>query len=116
MELHTLASNSSRSGYRTRRASAAHGPIPLHKIDAQAKPVYVVTGEYDPAGDDDVSGGPAVEKFIPGAKFVKAEGLGHFTPCDDPIGFGDAIVALLDEVINKASSRSTCRPGCPCSP
>ncbi|MEV0636651.1 hypothetical protein AB0I77_17120 [Streptomyces sp. NPDC050619] len=51
-----------------------------------------------------MNGGPAVEKFILGAKFVKAEGLGHFAPCDDPIGFGDAIVAILDEVINKASA------------
>ncbi|MDF3141182.1 MULTISPECIES: alpha/beta hydrolase [unclassified Streptomyces] len=75
-----------------------------HKIDAHAKPVYVVTGEYDPASDDDVNGGPAVEKFIPGAKFIKVAGLGHFAPCDDPIGFGDAIVPILDEVIAKAAS------------
>ena len=75
-----------------------------HKIDACAKPVYVVTGEYDPASDDHVHGGPAVEKFIPGARFIKAKGLGHFAPCDDPVGFSDAIVPILDEVIAKAGS------------
>jgi pimeloyl-ACP methyl ester carboxylesterase len=73
-----------------------------HKIDAYAKPVYVIAGEYDPASDDEVHGGPAVEKFIPGAKFIKAKDLGHFAPADDPIGFGDAIVEILDEVIAKA--------------
>jgi pimeloyl-ACP methyl ester carboxylesterase len=73
-----------------------------HKIDARAKPVYVVTGQYDPASDDDVNGGPAVEKFVPGAKFIKLDGLGHFAPCDDPVGFGDAIIPVLDEVIAKA--------------
>ena len=73
-----------------------------HKIDAHGKPVYVVTGEYDPASDDDAHGGPAVAKFIPGVKFIRAKGLGHFAPCDDPIGFGDAIVPILDEVTAKA--------------
>ncbi|WP_052658967.1 alpha/beta fold hydrolase [Streptomyces sp. MNU77] len=73
-----------------------------HKIDAHAKPVYVVTGEYDAAAHDEVHGAPAVETNIPGARFVNVPGLGHFAPCDDPVGFNDAIVPILDEVIAKA--------------
>lgn len=73
-----------------------------HKIDAHAKPVYVVTGEYDPASNDAEHGGPAVAKYIPGAKFIQAKDLGHFAPSDDPIGFGDTIVEILDQVIAQA--------------
>ena len=75
-----------------------------HKIDAHAKPVYVVTGEYDAASHDEVNGGPAVEKFVPGAKAVTLPDLGHFAPCDDPVGFNEAILPVLDEVIAKASA------------
>jgi len=74
-----------------------------HKIDALAKPVYVVTGEYDAASADDVNGGPAVERFIPAAKSIILPGLGHFAPCDDPIAFNEAILPVLDEVIAKAA-------------
>lgn len=70
-----------------------------HKIDALSKAVYVITGEYDAASHDDVHGGPAVAKNIPGARFIMAKGLGHFAPCDDPIGFRDAIIPILDEII-----------------
>jgi pimeloyl-ACP methyl ester carboxylesterase len=78
-----------------------------HKIDAHAKPVYVVTGEWDPASYDEEKGGPAVEKKIDGAKFIKLPGLGHFAPSDDPIGFGDAIVPILDEVLERAGRSVT---------
>lgn len=79
-----------------------------HKIDAHAKPVYVVTGEWDPASDDIECGGPAVERHIPGSKFVKLPGLGHFAPCDDPVGFSDALLPVLDEIrqrVDGATSR-----------
>jgi pimeloyl-ACP methyl ester carboxylesterase len=75
-----------------------------HKIDAHAKPVYVIAGEYDAATHDDVHGAPAVEKNIPGAKFVALEGLGHFAPCDDPVGFNGAVLPILDEIIAKTDS------------
>jgi pimeloyl-ACP methyl ester carboxylesterase len=75
-----------------------------HKIDAHAKPVYVVTGEFDPASHDENVGGPAVEKNIDGAKFIQLPHLGHFAPCDDPIGFGDAIVPILDEILARAGA------------
>ena len=78
-----------------------------HKIDALARPVYVVTGEYDAASHDDVNGGPAVERFVPGAKAITLPDLGHFAPCDDPVGFNEAILPILDEVIAKASAATT---------
>jgi pimeloyl-ACP methyl ester carboxylesterase len=74
-----------------------------HKIDAHAKPVYVVTGEFDPATADQEHGGPAVERLVPGARHITLPGLGHFAPCDDPVGFGDAIVPILDEIIERVS-------------
>jgi pimeloyl-ACP methyl ester carboxylesterase len=78
-----------------------------HKIDAHAKPVYVVTGEWDPASDDHELGGPAVQEKIPGAKFVKLPDLGHFAPCDDPVGFGDGIVPVLDEILERVNASTT---------
>jgi pimeloyl-ACP methyl ester carboxylesterase len=82
-----------------------------HRIDAHSKPVYVVTGEWDPASTDEVRGGPAVEKNVPGAKFISVPGLGHFAPCDDPVGFGDAIVPILDEVLELAEAQSSTSGG-----
>jgi pimeloyl-ACP methyl ester carboxylesterase len=75
-----------------------------HKIDAVAKPVYVVTGEWDTASDDEEVGGPAVERNIKGAKFVKLDSLGHFAPCDDPIGFSDGILPVLDEILERINA------------
>ncbi|MHA7273734.1 alpha/beta fold hydrolase [Arthrobacter sp. TMT4-20] len=81
-----------------------------HKIDALAKPVYVVTGEWDPASDDYEAGGPAVEQKIPGAKFVKLPDLGHFAPCDDPIGFSDGLLPILDEILNRVGRLEAVTP------
>lgn len=75
-----------------------------HKIDAIAKPVYLVTGEYDPASDSIEHGAPAVVAHVPGAVHVIAKGLGHFAPSDDPIGFSQFIVPVLDQVIAKATN------------
>ncbi len=75
-----------------------------HKIDAVTKPVYVVTGEWDPASDDQQVGGPAVEKNIEGARFVKLDNLGHFAPCDDPIGFSNGIIPVLDEILERVNA------------
>jgi pimeloyl-ACP methyl ester carboxylesterase len=40
---------------------------------------------------------------VPGARHITLPGLGHFAPCDDPVGFGDAIVPILDEIIERVS-------------
>ena len=70
-----------------------------YKIDALSKPVYVVTGEYDKASHDVEHGGPAVAQKIPGVVFVEAKGLGHFAPSDDPVGFNDFIIPVLDQAL-----------------
>jgi pimeloyl-ACP methyl ester carboxylesterase len=78
-----------------------------HKIDAHAKPVYVITGEYDPAAHDEVNGGPAVQKHIPGAVAITLKALGHFAPSDDPVAFNEAMIPILDEIIAKAGHAPT---------
>jgi len=75
-----------------------------HKIDAHAKPVYVITGDYEASLHDDVHGAAAVERNIAGAKHINLPRLGHFAPSDDPIAFNDAIVPILDEVIERAKA------------
>jgi pimeloyl-ACP methyl ester carboxylesterase len=75
-----------------------------HKIDALAKPVYVVAGEYDPAAHDTVHGGPAVAEKIPGSVFVVSPGLSHFAMQDDPIAFRESLLPVLDQVIEQAMS------------
>jgi hypothetical protein len=51
-----------------------------------------------------VHGAPAVERNIAGAKHINPPRLGHFAPSDDPIAFDDAIVPILDEVIEQAKA------------
>lgn len=75
-----------------------------HKIDAHAKPVFAVTGEYDSASRDQEHGSPAVERLIPGAKFFNGENLGHFGPTDDPVGFNDFLIPILDEALSWAGT------------
>ena len=75
-----------------------------HNIDARRKPVYVIAGEYDPASFDQEHGGPAVEAKIDGAVFIETPRLGHFAISDDPIGFSEAIVPILDKVIAQAQA------------
>jgi pimeloyl-ACP methyl ester carboxylesterase len=76
------------------------------KIDAIAKPVYCVTGEYDPASHSEF-GAPAVVERVPGVKHFILKGLGHFAPSDDPIGFGEAILPILDEAIAQAKTSAS---------
>jgi pimeloyl-ACP methyl ester carboxylesterase len=76
-----------------------------HLIDANAKPLVVIEGQYDGAAYDDVHGGPAIERNIPGAEVIVAEGLGHFAPSDDPIGFSEALIPVLDRVLARVAGK-----------
>lgn len=78
-----------------------------HKIDAHAKPVYLITGEYDPSTHDVLHGAPAVAENIPGVVHLVAPGLGHFAPSDDPIAFSEFVVPVLDEILAKAMAPAT---------
>jgi pimeloyl-ACP methyl ester carboxylesterase len=73
-------------------------------IDAHAKPLVVIAGQYDPAAHDTVHGAPAIARNVPGAEFIVAEGLGHFAPSDDPAGFADMLLPVLDRVLARVSS------------
>jgi pimeloyl-ACP methyl ester carboxylesterase len=69
-----------------------------NRVNARAKPVYVLCGEYDAASQDKVHGGPAVAAKVPGAVYLEAKGLGHFAPSDDPAAFEEMILPVLDEI------------------
>jgi len=68
-------------------------------FDTDRHPVYVIAGEYDPVANHPEHGGPAVALRFPGIRFEMLEGLSHFAPTDDPIGFRAAIIPLLERGI-----------------
>jgi len=74
-----------------------------HLIDAVAKPLIVIEGEYDSAAHDTVHGGPAIVANIPSAEMIVADGLGHFAPSDDPIEFSHMLVPVLDRIIARVN-------------
>jgi pimeloyl-ACP methyl ester carboxylesterase len=76
-----------------------------HLIDAKAKPLVVIEGQYDSAAYDDVHGGPAIARNVPGSEVIVAQGLGHFAPSDDPIGFSEALIPVLDRVLARVAGK-----------
>jgi pimeloyl-ACP methyl ester carboxylesterase len=74
-----------------------------HMIDAAAKPLVVIEGEYDSAAHDAVHGGPAIAANVPGSEVIVADGLGHFAPSDDPIGFSKMLVPVMDRIIARVN-------------
>lgn len=74
-----------------------------HLIDASKTPVYVVTGEYDGSQLYPNNGGAAVARHIPGVVHRVLPGLGHFAPADDPVRFCEAIIPILDEILERTS-------------
>ncbi|MBV7495048.1 alpha/beta hydrolase [Pseudomonas sp. PDM24] len=73
-----------------------------HLIDTQKTPVVVVTGEFDGSQLYPENGGAAVAKNIPGVEHIVLPGLGHFAPSDDPIRFCDAILPILDRLVQQS--------------
>lgn len=70
-------------------------------FDTERHPVYLIAGEYDPVANDAEHGGPAVAARFPGVEYIKLDGLSHFAPTDDPIGFRDAILPFLERGIGE---------------
>jgi len=70
-------------------------------FDTARHPVYLIAGEYDPVSNDPEHGGPAVAERFPGVKYVMLEGLSHFAPTDDPLGFRESILPLLEQGIRE---------------
>lgn len=80
-------------------------------FDTDRHPVYLIAGEYDPVSNDPVHGGPAVAERFPGVEYILLEGLSHFAPTDDPIGFRDAILPQLERGIREYRSKSAVAVG-----
>jgi pimeloyl-ACP methyl ester carboxylesterase len=68
----------------------------IKDIDTAKCPLYMLTGEYDysaaPADSE------AAAKLIPGAKLTIMKGLGHFPMSENPEGFRDYLLPVLEEI------------------
>ncbi|MFW3895156.1 alpha/beta fold hydrolase [Pseudomonas bharatica] len=73
-----------------------------HLIDTRKTPVVVVTGEYDGSQLYPENGGAAVARHIPGVDHIVLPGLGHFAPSDDPVRFCEAILPILDDLVQRS--------------
>jgi pimeloyl-ACP methyl ester carboxylesterase len=66
------------------------------EIDTVRCPVYLLTGEYDhvcSAGETE-----ATAAAIPGAKFTKMEGIGHFPMAENYERFREYLLPILREL------------------
>ncbi len=71
------------------------------EIDTARCPVHMLTGEYDYACSPEESA--ATAERIPGAKFTRMEGIGHFPMAENYPVFKDYLMPVLDD-IRKANS------------
>lgn len=74
-----------------------------HLINTGKTPVWVVTGEFDGSQLYPANGGAAVALNIPGVEHIVLPGLGHFAPSDDPVRFSEAIIPILDRLVQQSS-------------
>lgn len=65
-------------------------------IDTSKVDVYLLTGEYDLLSND--AGTLELARQIPGAKFQILPGMGHFGFSENPGGFRQFLVPVLDEI------------------
>jgi pimeloyl-ACP methyl ester carboxylesterase len=63
--------------------------------------VYLLTGSYDPSLARPECGPQEVARRFPGVKYRVMEGLSHFAPSDDPVGFSEEIRPVLQEIAAK---------------
>ncbi|KAL4861805.1 Alpha/Beta hydrolase protein [Aspergillus spectabilis] len=75
-----------------------------HKIDG-SKPVFLLTGEYDAATHSEEYGAPAIARKIPAVTYIVLDTLSHFAMSDDPIGFRDALLPIVDRIIEQAGGK-----------
>ena len=69
------------------------------ELDTNACPVYLLTGEYDYACSSDES--EATAKAIPGARFTKMSGIGHFPMTENYPLFRDYLLPVLEDISRK---------------
>ncbi len=65
-------------------------------IDTDQTPLYLLTGEYDwsvwPERTEELV------REVPGAKFQRMEGMGHFPMCENPDAFKRYLIPILNEI------------------
>ncbi|RKK85021.1 hypothetical protein BFJ69_g1720 [Fusarium oxysporum] len=71
----------------------------VEKIDTRRCPVYMLTGDYDWSTTPELSA--ATARKIPGAKFKKMEGLGHFPATENPSRFVRYLAQAVDYVVEE---------------
>ena len=76
-----------------------YGPV-CAALSAIRVPCTVVWGDRDPFFP--VSVGLRTAAHIPGARFVRLKGAGHFLPAEDPEGLAGVIAAALERQVQSA--------------
>ncbi len=65
-------------------------------IDTDQTPLYLLTGEYDwsvwPERTEELV------REVPGAKFQRMDGMGHFPMCENPEAFKRYLIPILNEI------------------
>jgi pimeloyl-ACP methyl ester carboxylesterase len=67
-----------------------------HHIDTSRVPVYLLTGEYDPAVSPEDT--KQLAKQIKGAKFIEMKGIGHLSLCENPEALKRYLMPILAEI------------------
>ncbi len=65
-------------------------------IDPQRVPLYLFTGEYDWSVWPEKT--EALVAEVPGARFQRMEGMGHFPMCENPEAFKQYLLPVLNEI------------------
>lgn len=68
----------------------------VHRIDTSRCPLFMLTGEYDYSCTAEMSRATAAK--IPGARFRRMDGIGHFPFAENPPLFADYLLPILEEV------------------
>lgn len=68
----------------------------IQRIDTSRCPLFMLTGEYDYSCTAEMSRATAAK--IPGARFRRMDGIGHFPFAENPPLFADYLLPILDEV------------------
>lgn len=72
-----------------------------HLLDPGKTLIYLLTGSYDPSLAHPECGPQEVARRYPGVIFKVMEGLSHFAPSDDPLGFSREIRPILQDILSR---------------
>lgn len=71
----------------------------VEKINTKKCPVFFLTGEYDWSNTPEMSEETAAK--IPGAKFKRMPGLGHFPSIENPGIFVPYLLEAIDHIVSE---------------